>query len=50
MNTILYGDKVKFKDKLGIVKDVQGSFARILFNGDKKVTMLPVDALEKIDG
>jgi len=46
---ILYNDKVKYKDKIGFVKEVQGSFARVLFEGDKKPTILPTDALEKID-
>ena len=46
---ILYGDKVRYKDKIGLVKEVTLSFAKVLFDGDKKVTMLPLDALEKVD-
>jgi len=46
---ILYNDKVKYKNKIGLVKEVQGSFARVLFEGSKKLTTLPIDALEKID-
>lgn len=49
MYNILYNDKVKYKNKKGIVKEVQGSFARILFEGSKKLAILPIDALEKID-
>jgi len=49
MNSILYGDTVKYKDKIGKVKEVTQSFAKVLFDGDKKQTMLPVDALEKVN-
>lgn len=49
MPNILYGDKVQYKDKIGVVKDVKGSFAHVLFDGDKKYTMLPTDALEKLN-
>lgn len=46
---ILYNDKVKYKDKLGLVKEVHGSFARVLFEGSKKLVTLPTDALEKVN-
>lgn len=46
---ILYGDKVQYKDKVGIVKHVQGSFAHILFENSKKNVILPTDALEKLN-
>lgn len=46
---ILYNDKVKYQDKIGVVKEATRQFAKVLFEGDKKVTMLPIDALEKIN-
>jgi len=49
MDIILYNDKVKYEDKIGIVKEVTGSFAKVLFEGDKKQITLPSDALEKIN-
>ena len=49
MYNILYNDKVKYQDKIGVVKEATRQFAKVLFEGDKKVTMLPIDALEKIN-
>ena len=49
MPSILYNDKVKYKNKEGIVKEIGRQFAKVLFDGDKKTIMLPVDALEKVN-
>jgi len=49
LDNILYNDKVKYKDNTGIVKEVHGSFARVLFEGSKKLVTLPTDTLEKIN-
>ena len=46
---ILYNDRVKYQNKTGRVKDVRGSFATVLFEGEKKSIMLPTDALEKLN-
>jgi len=46
---ILYGDKVLYNNTKGIVKEVQGSIARVLFEGKKKLVTLQTDLLEKIN-
>lgn len=46
---ILYNDRVKYKDNEGLVREVTGSFAKVLFDGHKKLVTVPVDALEKIN-
>jgi len=49
MDIIRYNDKVKYKNKIGIVKEASASFAKVLFEDSKKLVMLPVEGLEKID-
>jgi len=49
MDIIRYNDKVKYKNKIGIVKEATSSFAKVLFEDSKKLVMLPVDSLEKIN-
>jgi hypothetical protein len=48
--SILYGDTVKYKDKIGLVKHVSGSYAEVKFDNIKKNQLIPVNALEKING
>jgi len=49
MSTIVYGNTVKYKGSIGIVKEIKGSIAKVLFNGNKKPITISITALEKID-
>ena len=46
---IIYGNKVKFQGRIGLVKGVSGSVAQVLFLGNNKPTNVHVDDLEKVD-
>lgn len=48
--SILYNDKITYRGLVGIVKNVKGSYAEVKFDGVKRHQLLPVSALEKVDG
>lgn len=47
---ILYGDRIVYREVFGTVKNVKGSYAEVKFDDIKKYQLLPVSALEKVNG